>query len=820
MVATGVSITSGAGNDTYTGSAGADTLTSGGGNDSISGSAGADILSGGDGNDTLVGGIGADTMSGGDGTDVFTIGQNTSLDIYSSSSAPDVITDFTSKTDKLSLSQTPTKFLGNFANIQTALAAQASYATAGGAAYVTGESNLYVFSLGSGSLAANDTVVKLNVASMDESDLYLGAQGAGNAITTTSGVAASITKTSSNAVSSTLTTDRDDTITATSSSTATALVGVGASIDGGLGNDTLNLTIATNGELTDLTSSTTPLTTGVVLSGVEVVNVTVTTSSSTVNGGATQFVIPSSVKTLTLTGSDATGAGLTATTTAAGQTITVTNGVLAANSGRASTITVGNFANQTITTGSPNDSIIVGPGTSRTSLTVNTGLGADTVSASSSDVLAAAGNVFNAGSQATGTVDVLEIAYDLGSTIGLNLASLSTAGTIAGFEKLDISANQHDSSHTITLATGFTQVAIASNASETFLITGTAAQIGALTSVVANTGGTVELNIATTGGAVSLSGDTTTFVDAIRWQDLAVDLTLNDAAHTVVQGDSTAGSSAQSVTFGTLAAAQSATVNSTGSVNFYIAGTNYSTNVGTGTVALTAAGVSSATVTVNFTGAAATVDLYDSNATWTNIDTFNFGAMTGAATITAHKATTAAPITSTIAIAESGTTQYSHSVSIDVDGSQTGVVTITGFDVGAVATGGDVLKLSSAVGSVTATAGIALAGATVATQAAAADANTLYILTGSSAQVSGALTQTSDAGSVEAAIIAAGLLGATTNGYMYLALDNGTDTGVYRVQVGTISGAIDTAAEITSVTLVAVLSGVSDAGLLVGPNFG
>jgi len=813
MVATGVSITSGAGNDTYTGSAGADTLTSGGGNDSISGSAGADILSGGDGNDTLVGGTGADTMSGGDGTDVFTIGQNTSLDIFSSSSAPDVITDFTSKTDKLSLSQTPTKFLGNFANIQTALAAQASYATAGGAAYVTGESNLYVFSLGSGSLAANDTVVKLNVASMDESDLYLGAQGAGNAITTTSGVAASITKTSSNAVSSTLTTDRDDTITATSSSTATALVGTGANIDGGLGNDTLNLTIATNGELTDLTLAGSS---GVALSGVEVVNVTVTASS-----GATSLTIPSSVKTLTLTGSDATGAGLTATTTAAGQTITVTNGVLAANSGRASTITVGNFANQTITTGSPNDLIIVGAGSSRTSLTVNTGLGADTVSASHSDVLAAAGNVFNAGSQATGTVDVLEIAYDLGSTIGLNLASLSAAGTIAGFEKLDITANQHDSSHTITLGTGFTQVAIASNTSETFLITGTAAQIGALTSVVDSGGnGTVELNIATTGGAVSLSGDTTTLVDAIRWQDLAVDLTLNNAAHTVVQGNSTAGSSAQSVTFGTLAAAQSATVNSTGSVNFYIAGTNYSTNVGTGTVALTAAGVSSATVTVNFTGAAATVDLYDSNATWTNIDTFNFGAMTGAATITAHKATTAAPITSTIAIAESGTTQYSHSVSIDVDGSQTGVVTITGFDVGAVATGGDVLKLSSAAGSVTATAGIALAGATVATQAAAGDANTLYILTGSSAQVSGALTQTSDAGSVEAAIIAAGLLGATTNGYMYLALDNGTDTGVYRVQVGTISGAIDTAAEITSVTLVAVLSGVSDAGLLVGPNFG
>ncbi|MCC0049839.1 MAG: cadherin domain-containing protein, partial [Rhodobiaceae bacterium] len=59
----------GAGNDTYTGSANADTIYGWNGNDTIYGGGGADFLYGESGNDTIQGGAGADTLVGGSGTD-------------------------------------------------------------------------------------------------------------------------------------------------------------------------------------------------------------------------------------------------------------------------------------------------------------------------------------------------------------------------------------------------------------------------------------------------------------------------------------------------------------------------------------------------------------------------------------------------------------------------------------------------------------------------------------------------------------------------------------------------------------------------------
>ncbi|HWT10640.1 MAG TPA: Hint domain-containing protein [Roseomonas sp.] len=58
-----------AGNDTFTGSSGADYADALGGNDSLLGLGGDDFLIGGDGNDTLDGGTGRDVMSGGNGDD-------------------------------------------------------------------------------------------------------------------------------------------------------------------------------------------------------------------------------------------------------------------------------------------------------------------------------------------------------------------------------------------------------------------------------------------------------------------------------------------------------------------------------------------------------------------------------------------------------------------------------------------------------------------------------------------------------------------------------------------------------------------------------
>ncbi len=69
------------GNDTVTGSAGADAISGGAGNDSIIGGAGGDTLNGFDGNDTLVGGKGDDQMSGEAGNDamIWNAGDGTDL---------------------------------------------------------------------------------------------------------------------------------------------------------------------------------------------------------------------------------------------------------------------------------------------------------------------------------------------------------------------------------------------------------------------------------------------------------------------------------------------------------------------------------------------------------------------------------------------------------------------------------------------------------------------------------------------------------------------------------------------------------------------
>ena len=80
------------GNDKLSGGDGKDTLVGGSGNDSLNGGSGNDKLSGGDGKDTLLGGSGNDSLTGGNGDDLF---------IYSAGN--DVITDYISGEDKISL---------------------------------------------------------------------------------------------------------------------------------------------------------------------------------------------------------------------------------------------------------------------------------------------------------------------------------------------------------------------------------------------------------------------------------------------------------------------------------------------------------------------------------------------------------------------------------------------------------------------------------------------------------------------------------------------------------------------------------------------
>ena len=133
----------------------------------------------------------------------------------------------------------------------------------------------------------------------------------------------------------------------------------------------------------------------------------------------------------------------------------------------------------------------------------------------------------------------------------------------------------------------------------------------------------------------------------------------------------------------------------------------------------------------------------------------------------------------------------------------------------------DVLNLDGA-GVLTAVPAVVTAGATIVSNAAGAG-KSIAILSGATFQINGALNQVGDAGEVEAKIIAAGLLDASqvATEFFYVALDNGTSTGIYRVTeaaaAGT-AGVLDVAADF-SVTLVGTLQGVTDAGTLVAGNF-
>jgi Ca2+-binding RTX toxin-like protein len=105
-----------AGNDVVRGGLGADSITGDAGNDTLLGEAGADVVDGGAGNDAITGGTGADALTGGTGTDIFNYSDVT----QSTGAAADVISDFASGTDKISITATvagaSTVNLGRFSN--------------------------------------------------------------------------------------------------------------------------------------------------------------------------------------------------------------------------------------------------------------------------------------------------------------------------------------------------------------------------------------------------------------------------------------------------------------------------------------------------------------------------------------------------------------------------------------------------------------------------------------------------------------------------------------------------------------------------------
>jgi hypothetical protein len=416
------------------------------------------------------------------------------------------------------------------------------------------------------------------------------------------------------------------------------------------------------------------------------------------------------------------------------------------------------------------------------------------------------------------------------------LDALQTAGTIVGFEKVTF-VDANDTTHAIKLATGITAIEVntSNSTNEVFNITATAAQADAITSIVDGVAGTGGLNlIISSAGSVSFASDTTTRLDTITYQDVAMSLTLNDSAHAVTQGGTTPGTTTQSVTFGSLGASQSATINSTGSVDFNVAASalasvaaaSVSAASPDGAVNFVAAGTTAATVNLNVTGAGSTFSLgNDVDISMTAVDTVNINTTTAS--------TLVASATGTLAMAPTLNlgTVAGHKVHLDSDGTVSVAVSISGFAVGA---SGDKILLSQPTDTQVGTGGLTTSKiladvqstgvVTSAFNTVVANAADLVVLSGSTFQVTGSLTSTGSGGAVSTKIIAAGLIGDATARFGYIALDNGIDTGIYRVSLdgdvgGTSNTIIDAAADVVSIQLIATLVGVSDAGTLVAANF-
>jgi len=562
-------------------------LTTGGANDVLNGATGNDTLSGGAGNDTITGGVGVDRLTGGSGADTFVFAANGTGAVVSSLAAPDVITDFTSGTDKLQIAQTITAFLGNYTTISQAQAAAAADARGNLAYYVSNDNALYVASATSGVASSTDTVITFaagTVTALTAADLQLGAQGTGAAITTTAATAPIINTTSSNAVSATTTTALDDVITAAAS---TALVGSTAAINGGLGNDTLNVTLASATSLQGLTSAGAN---NVVLTSIENLNIT-----QTVGGATNVGSLPTDLRLITVTATDNNGA-LTATTTAPNQTVTVTNTL----GTTLSTITVGAFLANTVTTGLAGDTVNI----STAGSSVNTGGGNDTIQVTNINALNGVNgtqtNVLQTINGGAGTADVL--ALTTGQIGTVNLSSTNTNLSLSGVEILTLGTPATGTLAVTLPASGLTQVTGTGDTGKLITISSTAAAFAALTTVnLATTNGvTPAVTISDTGAVVTdLSANTYTAAPTITYA-AATSLALTEAVNLPITG--------------TTATTDSVTVNaSLGSVTLATTGievANFVTTAQAGTVT-----TSATTRTVNsavngtFTnGAAVTAD--------------------------------------------------------------------------------------------------------------------------------------------------------------------------------------------------------------------
>jgi S-layer protein len=549
---------------------------------------------------------GGDTITLGAGKDTVTytaVGQ-------SGDKTTDTITDFVSGTDKLNLTalglNSSTLFLGARANFGLAQGALTS--TAGQAVFQADTNTLWIDN-GNGQLDASDfRIILTGVSTLTAADLSLGS----GAAVTLSAAAATVngtTKTNANAS----TTNENDTISATNVTIANS------TIDGLLGTDTLTI----SGNAQPITSLTTASATGAAITNVE--NITFTGVDGVMNIGNN---FANTVKNITLSSANA---GLTATTTAASQTIVVSN----TTGANASTITNAHTGTS-ITLGSAGDTI----NTTVAALAGSTfamGAGADTLNVTDAGTFTLAATAVAGGAAGWSGVETLNltgastvtVTPDAALTINQGAGATSITGT---GQTITVAAN---GTNALTLA-GTSAYVVTGGAANTITSTGT----GALTVTATNNAQTVvsasatTVNLAAQGGTETLGGAGAFTVTGLG--TVANGVVTEQAGRTGALTVTTAGTNGGTVTevagatgavtlnhagTGTLTVT---TVASHGVTTINATAANTVTVSGDGTISYTATGAGNHTITSTTTGAAG--DVIVASTTAGVVDTITAGA--------------------------------------------------------------------------------------------------------------------------------------------------------------------------------------------------
>jgi len=632
----GIAITGGVGSDSLTGGAAADTILGGEGNDVIGGGAGADSIDGGNGTNSITGGSGADTMTGGTGVDTYVFASNATTAatpvLTSTASAPDTITNFTTGTDKISITGTlaPTKYVGTFNTLQAALAAQASSAQAGGASFITGESTLYVFQNTDGTLNVNDMVIKLpSVTVFGEGDLFLGSNAGGSAITSASTSTTVLNVTLTNAPVGTSnspvlnTTDLNDTVGANTTNIASA------TLTGGLGSDSITLVNSST------TAAAYTVSLGSLVTGFESITLPNAVGASTLTLAAanvavgTTFVVNGSA----MAGLDANGAAITTNNGSlrVDGALVASTGRLNITGGAGPDSLTGGAGNDTITGGAGNDSITAGTGNDSIEAgdgddTITGGTGADVINGGAgNDAIAnaAAGSTIDGGAGTdtitttvanllgstfignTGVADALTITYSATASEIVTLADTAVSGAAAAISGIEtVNAVLGAATQELTLPSAFSGAVVFTGAFAEVLNssagTVSVTQLGGQTLALTGTSAYTVIPGAT--GAVSSTGTGSLTVTAIATETHTI--TSSTASSVVLNTAVLAGGSV--LTFG---------------------GTSPVTVNGLGTGILT--GVGGVTEDSTHTSGATTVNLAGTNIATITLD----AAGTGVATI-------------------------------------------------------------------------------------------------------------------------------------------------------------------------------------------